>query len=87
MKNQVFVSIGTIIAWGILLIIAPAFAVAYGWLLGFLIELLLGARPTEWLNHALGTERFAKGDIAKITALLAIIRVATIPLPKTKVSK
>ncbi len=64
---------GAIIAGAILLIFGPALGVLLGWLGGFLIELFLGAKPTEWLNLALNTDRFAKGDLPKITAVLAII--------------
>ena len=64
---------GVIIAFVILFIFGPAFGALLGWLGGFLIELVLGAKPTEWLNLTFNTDRFAKGDLPKITAVLAII--------------
>lgn len=64
---------GVIIAFVILFIFGPAFGALLGWLGGFLIELVLGAKPIEWLNLTFNTDRFAKGDLPKITAVLAII--------------
>ena len=65
--------VGAIIAFIALFIFAPAFGVMLGWLGGFLVEMVLGSKPTEWLNLTFNTDRFAKGDLPKITAVLAII--------------
>lgn len=65
--------IGGFVAIIILFIIGPAFGTLLGWISGYLIELVLGTKPTEWLNLTFNTERFAKGDLPKITAVLAII--------------
>ncbi len=64
---------GAIITLLITLIFMPALVFIFGWLGGFLVESFLGDLPTGWLNHLLGTDRFAKGDLAKITAILAVI--------------
>ena len=57
----------------ITILIMPAIVFLFGWLGGFLVELILGNMPTDWLNYVLNTDRFAKGDLAKITALLAVV--------------
>lgn len=54
-------------------VIYPAIIVLFGWLGGFLVELFLGSRPTEWMNLMFNTDRFVEGDLPKVTAVLAII--------------
>ena len=62
-----------IVSTVVLLIIAPTLYVLSGWLAGFLIELFLGTKPTDWLNLIFDTDRFSKGDLPKVTATLAVI--------------
>ena len=72
-NNEFLAGLGAFAAALLLILIAPALGVLFGWLGGFLVELFLGEKPTEWLNLTFGTDRFARGDLPKITAVLAII--------------
>ena len=72
-KTQISAVIGTVIGLLFLFLIGPAVGFMIGWLGGFLVELFLGDLPANWLNHLLGTDRFIKGDLARITAFLAVV--------------
>jgi len=72
-NNEILAGIGAGLGILLFLITAPALGVLFGWLGGFLVELVLGSKPTEWLNLTFNTDRFARGDLPKITAVLAII--------------
>lgn len=72
-NNEILAVLGAFMLTLGLLVIAPALGVLFGWLGGFLVELVLGSKPTEWLNLTFNTDRFTKGDLPKITAVLAII--------------
>lgn len=72
-NNSLLLVAGGILAIIGIIILHPTLSFLVGWLSGFLVELFLGDIPANWLNHVFDTDRFAKGDLAKITALLAVV--------------
>lgn len=66
----------------IAILIAPTLALLIGWLIGYIIELFIGDNPTNWLNVTLGTDRFARGDLPKVTAVLALVAMFFVRTPE-----
>lgn len=56
-----------------LIICAPAVVLLIGWGFGFMAELVSGDFIANTLNMMFNTERFVKGDFARITAVLAAV--------------
>lgn len=60
-----------ILALGILFI--PLIALMIGFLIGGVIELATGTFTSETMNLIANTDRFARGDFAKLTAVLGAL--------------
>ena len=63
---------GTVIFLGFMFIF-PLLALLVGWFVGFVIELATGSYTTDSLNVITGSDRFAKGDFARLTAVVAVL--------------
>ena len=65
--------VGAIVLFAALLFITPLLALFIGFLVGFIIELTTGTYATDSLNVIFGTDRFVRGDFARLTAIAAVI--------------
>jgi hypothetical protein len=72
MKDGVTI-IGTVVAVIALVILLPIIYLFSGWFVGWVIEAMTGSYVTSGLNLLFGTDRFAEGDLPKITATLAVV--------------
>lgn len=71
--KEIGIFIGGLIAIVGMVIILPLLAVLIGWFAGFIIEFATGSYTTDGMNVLAGTDRFAKGDFARLTAIAAVI--------------
>lgn len=79
MSKDIGAIIGGIVGMALVALSIPLIALLIGYLFGGVIELATGTFATETMNLIANTDRFAKGDFAKMTALIGAIT----PLFKT----